>query len=182
MILNTRRLILAAIFAALTAVGAFLRIPVGASSFTLQVFFTCMAGVLLGAKYGALSQLTYVALGLIGLPVFTSGGGISSLFSPTFGFVLGLIPMAWVVGRLSGGSAAPGRVVGGCVAGLAVLYGVGMPYMALILNVYLGKGMSPGALVMAYMLPFLPFDGLKIAATAALARPLVPALRRSQGK
>ena len=176
--MKTKQLILAGLFAALTAIGAFLRIPMGASSFTLQVFFTCMAGVLLEAKYGALSQLVYVALGLVGLPIFTAGGGISYVLQPTFGFLLGLIPMAWVVGKIVGGSNAPLRVVGGCVCGLGVLYLIGMPYMALILNVYMGKGMPFSGLLLAYMVPFLPFDALKIAATALLAKPLVPVVRK----
>lgn len=165
-------MILTALFAALTAAGAFLRIPVGESSFTLQVLFTCLAGVLLGPAYGALSQLVYVLLGLVGLPVFTTGGGISYVFQPTFGFLLGLIPMAWVVGRLAGDGLKPVRTAAACVAGLAVLYLVGMPYMALILNVYLGKGMTPAALLWAGMLPFLPFDALKIAAVAVVSVPL----------
>ena len=62
-------MLLTAIFAALTAIGAFLRIPAGFTSFTLQVFFTCMAGVLLGPYWGAASQLLYVLLGLIGIPI-----------------------------------------------------------------------------------------------------------------
>ena len=59
-------LVLTALFAALTAIGAFLRIPAGTISFTLQVFFTSMAGVLLGPWWGAASQVVYVLLGLIG--------------------------------------------------------------------------------------------------------------------
>ena len=55
-------LLLSALFAALTAIGAFLRIPVGHSSFSLQFFFTCMAGLLLGPYWGAASQLIYVLL------------------------------------------------------------------------------------------------------------------------
>ena len=178
--MKTRTLILTALFAALTAVGAFLRIPVGTSSFTLQVLFTCLAGVLLGPNYGALSQLVYVLLGLIGLPVFTTGGGISYVFQPTCGFLLGLIPMAWVVGKLAGDGQQPLRVAAACVTGLAVLYLIGMPYMALILNVYLGKGMSLSALLWAGMLPFLPFDALKIAITALVSPPLCRALRRGE--
>ena len=92
--LRTRSLLLAALFAALTAVGAFLRIPVGPISFTLQVFFTCTAGLLLGPWYGAASQAVYVLLGLIGVPIFTEGGGLMYVAKPSFGFLLGLIPMA----------------------------------------------------------------------------------------
>ena len=64
---KTRSLILAALFAALTAIGAFLKIPLGALSLTLQFLFTAMAGVLLGPRWGAASQAVYVALGLAGL-------------------------------------------------------------------------------------------------------------------
>lgn len=91
-----------ALFAALTAVGAFIRIPLGYSSITLQTFFTAMAGCVLGPWYGALSQLVYVALGLVGLPIFTQGGGIGYLMQPTCGFLIGLIPAAWVIGRIAG--------------------------------------------------------------------------------
>ena len=74
-------LVLTALFAALTAIGAFLRIPAGEISFTLQVFFTSMAGILLGPWWGAASQVVYVLLGLIGLPIFTEGGGLMYLGS-----------------------------------------------------------------------------------------------------
>lgn len=178
--MKTRTLILTALFAALTAVGAFLRIPIGASSFTLQVLFTCLAGILLGPNYGALSQLIYLLLGFIGLPVFTSGSGPAYVFQPTCGFLLGLVPMAWVVGKLAGDGQRPLRLVGACAAGLAVLYLIGMPYMALILNVYLGKNMSLTALLWAGMLPFLPFDALKIAVTALVSPPLCRALRAEE--
>ena len=96
--MKTRSLILTALFAALTAVGAFLKIPFPLSAITLQFFFTAMAGTLLGKKYGALSQAVYVLLGLVGVPNFALGGGFSYVFQPTFGFLLGLIPSAWVIG------------------------------------------------------------------------------------
>lgn len=140
--MTSRKLVYTALFAALTAAGAFLRIPLGVSSITLQFLFTAMAGVLLGAGCGALSQSVYVALGLIGLPIFTTGGGFAYVLQPTFGFLLGLIPTAAVIGALTRRNASPVRVALACVAGLAVLYAVGVPYMALILNGYMGKGMA----------------------------------------
>ena len=167
-----------ALFAALTAAGAFIRIPLGVSSITLQFLFTAMAGVLLGAKYGALSQLVYVALGLLGIPVFTLGGGFGYVLQPTFGFLLGLIPAAWLIGKLTENCIKPWQLAISCAAGLAALYIVGLPYMALILNGYMGKGMNTSAIFWAGMIPFLPGDGLKIVVTALLC----PILRKRLGK
>ena len=175
--MSARKLVYTALFAALTAVGAFLKIPLGVSSITLQFLFTAMAGVMLGAGGGALSQAVYVALGLLGLPIFTAGGGFSYVLQPTFGFLLGLIPSAAVIGAMTRRSASAVRIALACVVGLAVLYAIGVPYMALILNGYMGKGMSVSGLLWAGMLPFLPGDAIKVVITAVLC----PLLRRRIG-
>lgn len=176
--MKIRTLAYTALFAALTAVGAFIRIPLGVSSITLQFLFTAMAGVMLGAKYGALSQLVYVVLGLVGIPIFTLGGGFGYVLQPTFGFLLGLIPAAFIIGKLTKKRSKPWQLALSCVAGLAALYLVGLPYMALILNAYMGKGMGFSAIMWAGMLPFLPGDALKIVVTALLC----PILRKRLGK
>ncbi len=162
-----------ALFAALTAVGAFIRIPLGYSSITLQTFFTAMAGCVLGPWYGALSQLVYVALGLVGLPIFTQGGGIGYLMQPTCGFLLGLIPAAWVIGRIAGRKPEPKQIVPACLLGYGVLYAIGVPYMALILNTFLGKGMGFSAIMWAGMIPFLPGDMIKILCITLLMPPIL---------
>ena len=162
--MSARKLVYTALLAALTAAGAFIRIPIGISVITLQFLFTAMAGVLLGPGGGALSQGVYVALGLVGLPIFTAGGGFGYVLQPSFGFLLGLIRR----------SSSPVRLALACGAGLAVLYAVGVPYMALILNGYLGKGISAPALLWSGMLIYLPGDAAKIAVTALLC----PVLRR----
>ena len=166
--MKTRTMILCALFAALTAVGAFFKIPFALAAISLQFLFTAMAGVLLGAGYGALSQAVYVLIGLVGVPIFALGGGFSYIFQPTFGFLLGLIPSALVIGLITGKSLRPLRIILACAAGLATLYAVGLPYMGLILNVYLGKGWSLGRLLRDGMLLFLPGDALKIAVAAIL--------------
>ena len=162
-----------ALFAALTAVGAFIRIPLGYSSITLQTFFTAMAGCVLGPWYGALSQLVYVALGLVGLPIFTQGGGIGYLMQPTCGFLIGLIPAAWVIGRIAGRKPEPKQIVPACLLGYGVLYAIGVPYMALILNTFLGKGMGFSAIRWAGMIPFLPGDMIKILCITLLMPPIL---------
>lgn len=167
-----------ALFAALTAVGAFIRIPLGYSSITLQTFFTAMAGCVLGPWYGALSQLVYVALGLVGLPIFTQGGGIGYLMQPTCGFLIGLIPAAWVIGRIAGRRAEPKQIVPACLLGYGVLYAIGVPYMALILNTFLGKGMGFSAIMWAGMIPFLPGDMIKILCITLLMPPILKQLNK----
>lgn len=162
-----------ALFAALTAVGAFIRIPLGYSSITLQTFFTAMAGCVLGPWYGALSQLVYVALGLVGLPIFTQGGGIGYLVQPTCGFLIGLIPAAWVIGRIAGRKPEPKQIVPACLLGYGVLYAIGVPYMALILNTFLGKGMGFSAIMWAGMILFLPGDMIKILCITLLMPPIL---------
>ena len=153
---KTLMLVLTALFAALTAIGAFFKIPFALAAISLQFLFTAMAGILLGAGYGALSQGVYVLIGLVGVPIFALGGGFSYVLQPTFGFLLGLIPLAkrpltfWETALAM-------------LAGLAVLYAIGVPYMALIANAYLGKGLTFWQVIKNGMLIYLPGDLLKIA-------------------
>ena len=74
-ITDIRSINLMALFAALTAIGAFIRIPLPYVPITLQTIFVLLAGVLLGKKRAALSQVIYLVIGLAGVPVFTEGGG-----------------------------------------------------------------------------------------------------------
>lgn len=175
---KTQRLILTGMFAALTAAGAFFKIPLGVLSLTLQTFMTALAGVLLGRKWGATSQLVYVLLGLVGIPVFTQGGGLGYLVQPSMGFLFGLIPAAWVIGALTEQKFSRGRLVLACVAGMAVLYLIGVPYMYAVLNLYMGKGMGLWAVLWSGAVVYLPGEALKIAAVALLAPPVRNALER----
>jgi biotin transport system substrate-specific component len=90
--ITTQQIIAASLFASLTALGAFIAIPAGPVMITLQTFIVILAGILLGSKIGALSQIIYILLGLIGLPIFSGfTGGIQSMMKPSFGFLIGFI-------------------------------------------------------------------------------------------
>ena len=97
---RNRKIILISLFAALTAVGSFVKIPLPHVPITLQTFFVIMGGNLLGYKYGALSQILYLILGLIGIPIFAYGGGPAYIFQPTFGYLLGYPVCALIIGLL----------------------------------------------------------------------------------
>lgn len=176
---NIRSMTLAALFAALTAIGAFIQIPLGFTSITLQVMFSCLAGILLGARWGAISQAVYVVLGLVGLPVFTQGGGLGYLLQPSMGFLFGLILLSWLVGRLTSRDCSPLRVVLACIAGELAMYAVALPYMYAVLDLYLGMERSFPEVVWGGMVLFLPGDAVKIAVTALVSGPLLKAVRRT---
>jgi biotin transport system substrate-specific component len=164
-----KSLILIALFASLTAAGAFLKIPMWPASISLQFMFTAFAGVLLGGKRAAASQLVYLLIGLAGIPVFTEGGGIGYIARPSFGFLVGLIPAAYVIGALSAKRKDIFGAARACAAGLAVLYLIGLPYLYIAVNFIMGAEMKPLAAVYSGMLLFLPGDALKIAAVSVLS-------------
>lgn len=87
-----RIMTLSALFAVLTALGAFIRIPFPLVPITLQTFFVFLSGTLLGSRAGALAQVLYVGMGLIGLPVFTGGGGPSTFSIPPSAICWALSP------------------------------------------------------------------------------------------
>lgn len=88
-------------FAVLTGIAAKLKIEIGPVPITIQTLAVLLSGALLGSKRGALSQLTYLFFGLAGLPWFARGGGLTYIFSPTFGYLLGFVLAAYAVGWLS---------------------------------------------------------------------------------
>ncbi len=91
-----------AIFTALIAVGAFIKIPVPPIPFTLQTMFVVLAGLMLGGNMGTASVLLlYMILGLIGIPIFTGGGGIGYVLKPTFGYIIGFCVGAYAIGKIS---------------------------------------------------------------------------------
>ena len=136
--LSTRYLVLCGMFTALTAIGAFIQIPVPYMDyFTLQFFFVLLAGIVLGGKKGAASVGCYVLLGLLGIPIFAAGGGIGYIFRPSFGYLLGFIAAAFVTGSICEKRACNYRnYFLACLAGFVVTYGIGILYKYFILNYY----------------------------------------------
>jgi len=82
----------------LTAVSAKLKLEIGPVPVTMQTFVVLLSGALLGARRGALAQITYLLFGLAGFPWFSRGGGIQYIFSPTFGYIIGFVLAAFLVG------------------------------------------------------------------------------------
>ena len=87
-------------FAILTGICAKIKIEIGPVPITMQTFAVLLSGALLGAKRGATSQLTYLLFGLVGIPWFSRGGGMTYVLSPTFGYIVGFVICAFLVGFL----------------------------------------------------------------------------------
>lgn len=143
---TVKEMIKVSIFAALTAIGAFIRIPMPYVPFTLQLFFCLMSGLIFGKKVGLWSQILYVSLGLIGLPIFTEGGGLYYIFKPTFGYLIGFVLCAYIVGSLRdkyiNNDIGLIKIFIFCILGLTVVYTLGVLHLYVILNFYIGKAVS----------------------------------------
>jgi biotin transport system substrate-specific component len=155
----------AALFGALTAVGAYIIIPLPPVPITLQTLFLGLAALLLGGRLGALSQAVYVMLGVIGLPVFAGGkAGLGVLLGPTGGYLIGFILAAFVIGKLAALKTRPGFawLCLSLVAGTVVIYACGILQLTLVARLTFLKALTVGAL------PFLPGDIIKIVLAAVI--------------
>lgn len=154
---SARHITLCALFAALIAIGTHIKIPTPLLPLTLQTLFVVLSGLVLGRKYGALSVCVYVIAGLAGLPVFTG-----SALNPTFGYIVGFIPGAWIAGYIAE-RFAPKFMTWtlGAVAGIAVIYALGIPYYYLMSKYYIGNELGAKTLLMYFVLMPIPGDVAK---------------------
>ncbi len=171
---NVKPLLYAALFAALTAIGAFIKIPLPLSPvpITLQVFFVLLAGLVLGARWGGTSMVVYVMLGIIGLPVFSGGSsGLGVLLGPTGGYLIGFVAGAFVTGLIytKAGDNVP-ATIGAMIGGLAVIYLLGVIQLSLVANMSIQQAVAVG------MIPFLIGDAIKIVAALIVADRIRPLL------
>lgn len=178
---RTYKMILVALFAALIAVGAFIRIPVPLVPFTMQTFFIVLSGMLLGKKLGAASAALYVMIGLVGIPVFTQGGGIGYVLKPSFGYLIGFIADAYITGAIARKTpnSSFGRLILAALAGSFALYVLGTTYFYFLSNFYLGNEVSVWTAVLYCFLVFVPGDLAKSLVAALIARRMLPVLQKN---
>ncbi|MBQ7224060.1 MAG: biotin transporter BioY [Clostridia bacterium] len=147
--MNTRRLIRISLFTLLTIIGGYIHIPVGYICFTFQTLFVMMSGLFLGAKDGAISQIAYLLLGLIGLPVFAHGGGFSYVFQPSFGYLIGFVFGATMAGALAKNQSKKLLLWLDLVVSLLVIYIIGVAYQTIILLFV--NGLAPQAVAISLL-------------------------------
>ena len=179
-LVNTRRLTLCAVMAAVLCVVAPISIPIGPISITGGTLVLYLTAYLLGGVLGAVSTLVYLLVGFVGLPVFSNYmGGTARLVGPTGGYLVGYIPMMLLAGlaveltlRHFGGSGKREQALAivlqflGMVLATAVLYAFGTAWYCVQAGVDLQQALA------ACVLPFIPFDLIKMAAALLIGVPV----------
>lgn len=150
--------------------------------FSLLPMISLLSGMILGPRLGAMSMLVYILLGLIGIPVFASPpyGGFNYILKPTFGFLLGFILASWLSGKVIENSKS--RLKNYFLAsflGLLAIYLVGLPYLYLILNFYLGKSTDINGVLKLGFFPFIIPDIIKSIISSIFAKVIVSRLENS---
>jgi len=167
-----RQLTTAALIAACLAVTSWIAafLP-SAVPLTLQTFFVILAALLLRPRWAAASMLVYVALGAIGLPVFSGGrGGVAVLVGPTGGYLVAFVIAAGIGALIAGSGTHSGarrpfwREVTAAVAMIVLINTLGTAWLAYSAHLPLVAALTAG------VLPFLIGDIIKAAAALAVAR------------
>ncbi|NWF93512.1 MAG: biotin transporter BioY [Syntrophaceae bacterium] len=169
-----RPTVFASLMAALTAVGAYIQIPIGPVPIVLSTLFVLLSGLVLGGRWGLVSMALYLFVGAIGMPVFSGGrGGMAHFLGPTGGYLLGYALASWLSGTIS--ERFRGILVWDIVAvtiGSLTIYGLGLPWLKAVTQMSWSRAFLVG------MAPFLIGDGVKASVALILARAVRPILKR----
>lgn len=164
---NIRKMVYASMFAAMVAVGAYIKIPVPVSPvpITLQTFFILLAGAMLGARWGTISVIVYLLLGIAGLPVFSGGSsGLGMFFGPTGGYLIGFALGAFVIGYLCDryGREKIHFNILFMLSGLFVIYSLGVLQLMNIATLSFPEALALG------LIPYIPGAILKLLAASII--------------
>lgn len=184
--LSTLDIVHCSLFTALIAIGAFIKImiPLGVYevTFSLQFLFALLAGIVLGPKKGFFSVLTYLLIGLMGIPIFAHGGGLGYILKPTFGFLIGFAFAALLAGiwkeRL--GKTSFSKLLFACFVGEMAYYACGLIYYFVSFNFILAKGTAIGVaeLLSVWFLSTVGPDFVLCVIAAVLGKRLIPILSK----
>lgn len=173
--------VLALGLAALTGVAAQIRIPLPFTPvpITLQTFAVLLTGIVLGMRYGGLSQALYVGTGLAGVPWFQGGGaGVGHLLGPTGGYLIGFVAAAamigYVIDRYPRARQLPILLGVLLIANFVIIYGFGLPWLFAWLTVVNGTLVTLMELLTLGLFPFVPGDIIKLLGAAAIGKSIIP--------
>lgn len=151
--ISAKDLTLVALFSALIAVGAFIKIPFLLVPITLQTLFVVLSALVLERRLAVLSVIVYIMIGLVGFPIFANGGGINYIFNPTFGYLIGFIVATCFIASFK-----EKNIYVSTTIGMLIIYALGMMYFLFIQYVLNGKVYLFSYLFYNLFLVFLPGD------------------------
>lgn len=166
--MKTKDMVLCAVFAAILCVLSVITVPIGPVPITLGYLGVMLTAVVLGPKKGVISVAVYIALGCIGLPVFSGfKGGFGVLLGPTGGYAWSYIIMAFVIGLMTKKLfqkkwLAAMQIFIACSVGGAISYAAGTAQFMAVMDTGLGEAMA------MCVIPFIPFDIGKAVVTAII--------------
>lgn len=149
-----------------------LSLNIGIIALTLQTFAVAIISYLLKWKKASLVFLTYIVMGLAGIPVFSKGGGIFYVLEPSFGYIIGFFLSAFIIG-LKGENKILYYARG--IFGLLLIDIIGMVYMYFMLVFHLGKtDLTALYILQIGFFPFILKDAISVVLAAFIARRLAP--------
>lgn len=153
-------------FIAATTLGAYIRIPVPGTPvpITLQTFFVVLSGAVLGSRLGLFSQVGYIFLGAMGLPVFQGYTfGMAHILGPTGGYLIGFMAASFLIGKImERGSRDLFKISASFITGNIVIYAIGILWLMLIYRIGLINAVTIG------VLPFFTIELAKIFLSAVV--------------
>lgn len=177
--MDTRRIASIAVFTSLIVVGGLISVPIPFTQVQLsfQTVFVVLAGMFLGGRDGALSVLIYIVMGLLGLPVFTQGGGVGYILMPSFGYLIGFPVGALLTGAILSKSKkhTRGRAFAAALLGMIPIYAIGIAYQVSIVHFYLGYAWAAAIAGVPAILVLAVKDGV----LCGLAACMYPSVRRA---
>lgn len=165
-----------ALFTTLIIIGSYIRVPIPNIPFTLQFLFVALSGLLLGQKKATLSVVLYLIIGLSGLPVFATGGGIGYILKPSFGYLLGMVLGANLTGYLAQKKENPSVMwlfFSACM-GMIPIYALGLVYGYYMTLFYLGNTIPLRTLLYSWCFIYLPGDIFSAYTAGVLCKRLHP--------
>lgn len=176
--MTLKQMISVSLFTSLTIALSLVTIPLPFTPIpvTGQTIAVILSGALLGSKLGALSQVLYMLIGIVGLPVFAGGrGGPGIILGPTGGFIWGFILMSYVIGRITEVGymklqkhSTVVLIAAFLIGGIGILYTTGVAQLAIVLQLSVSEALAVGAF------PFIPGDLFKICIATTIGMRLMP--------
>lgn len=175
--MKTKEITLVALMLAMLIICSQIAIPIGVVPITLQTFAVLLLGLILRPRLAVLTTFLYAGMGLVGLPVFSgASGGPQMIMAPSFGFILGFIPSAWIVSVMSRQTKHSQLIhnIFACLAGTIMTFVFGVIYFIIIMNGIRQMNMSTLEILGLTVIPFIPGAILKMVLALSVHRVLKP--------